>query len=100
MPEDLFSVLLINHDTFAPVIAHRLIRAVTTTGTGTGSGGPSTHVGALATQNLKKKVREIAFYNALIVFEDADLELAIETTSKAWLFNDRQRHSTCLSYAR
>ena len=52
LPEDLFQVILIDHDTSDKLIAHPLVRGVTLTG----SDGAGRHVGAVAAKALKKTV--------------------------------------------
>lgn len=93
LPEGLFEVLLIDHDTSDKVIEHRYVRGVTMTG----SDGAGRHIGQLATKNLKKSVLELGSNDAYLVLEDADLELAVETCVKGRLYNNGE---TCVSAKR
>ncbi len=75
LPKGLFDVLVIDHDTSDKVIAHKLVRGVTMTG----SDGAGRHVGAMASQQLKKSVLELGSNDAYLVLEDADIEIAVKT---------------------
>jgi len=90
LPEDLFTVLLIDHDQSDDVIAHDKVRGVTLTG----SEGAGKTVAAKAGEALKKTVLELGSNDAYIVLEDADLELAVKTCVQARLFNNGQ---TCVN---
>ncbi|MEL7182394.1 MAG: NAD-dependent succinate-semialdehyde dehydrogenase [Pseudomonadota bacterium] len=93
LPEGLFDVVIIDHDTSDAVIEHRLIRGVTMTG----SDGGGRHIGQVAAKNLKKTVLELGSNDAYLILEDADIELAVRTCVKGRLFNNGE---TCVSAKR
>ncbi|MEM1374391.1 MAG: NAD-dependent succinate-semialdehyde dehydrogenase [Pseudomonadota bacterium] len=93
LPEGLFDVLIIDHDTSDAVIEHKLIRGVTMTG----SDGGGRHIGQTAAKNLKKTVLELGSNDAYLVLEDADIELAVKTCVEGRLFNNGE---TCVSAKR
>ncbi|MEL7253284.1 MAG: NAD-dependent succinate-semialdehyde dehydrogenase [Pseudomonadota bacterium] len=93
LPEGLFDVLIIDHDTSDAVIEHKLIRGVTMTG----SDGGGRHIGQIAAKNLKKTVLELGSNDAYLVLEDADIELAVKTCVQGRLFNNGE---TCVSAKR
>jgi succinate-semialdehyde dehydrogenase/glutarate-semialdehyde dehydrogenase len=93
LPQELFQVLIIDHDTSDQVIEHRLIRGVTLTG----SDDAGRHVGQLAAKNLKKTVLELGSNDAYMVLEDADIQLAVKTCVAGRLFNNGE---TCVSAKR
>lgn len=93
LPEDLFQVVVIDHDTSDDLIAHDLVRGVTMTG----SDGAGRHIGALASKHLKKTVLELGSNDAYLVLEKADLELAVKTSVMGRLFNNGE---TCVSAKR
>ncbi|UYH55557.1 NAD-dependent succinate-semialdehyde dehydrogenase [Qipengyuania sp. SS22] len=93
LPKDLFEVILVGHDLSDKVIEHKLIRAVTMTG----SDGAGSHIGELASKNLKKTVLELGSNDAYLVLEDADIDLAVETCARGRLYNNGE---TCVSAKR
>ena len=93
LPKDLFEVILVGHDLSDKVIEHELIRAVTMTG----SDGAGSHIGELASKNLKKTVLELGSNDAYLVLEDADIDLAVETCAQGRLYNNGE---TCVSAKR
>ncbi len=93
LPEDLFQVVIIDHDTSDDLIAHDLIRGVTMTG----SDGAGSHIGALAGKHLKKSVLELGSNDAYLVLEKADVELAVKTSVMGRLYNNGE---TCVSAKR
>lgn len=93
LPEGLFDMLLIDHDTSDKIIEHRLVRGVTMTGSDTAG----RHISRKAAQHLKKTVLELGSNDAYLVLEDADLELAVKTCVKGRLYNNGQ---TCVSAKR
>lgn len=93
LPADLFQVLVIDHDVSDELIAHKLIRGVTLTG----SDGAGRHVGALASKHLKKTVLELGSNDAYLVLEDADVDLAVKTCVQGRIYNNGQ---TCVSAKR
>ncbi len=93
LPEGLFDVVVIDHDTSDQLIAHKLVRGVTMTG----SEGAGRHIGEKAARNLKKSVLELGSNDAYLVLDDADIELAVKTCVKARLYNNGE---TCVSAKR
>ena len=90
LPEDLLTVLLIDHDQSDTVIANDRVRGVTLTG----SEGAGKAVAAKAGEHVKKTVLELGSNDAYLVLEDADLDLAVKTCVQARLFNNGQ---TCVN---
>ena len=93
LPESLFGVLLITHDQSDKIIEHKLVRGVTLTG----SDKAGRAVAQKAASVIKKTVLELGSNDAYMVFDDADLELAIKTCVQGRLFNNGQ---TCVSAKR
>ncbi|OSP53421.1 NAD-dependent succinate-semialdehyde dehydrogenase [Pseudoruegeria sp. SK021] len=93
LPEDLFQVILIDHDVSDNLIGHPLVRGVTLTG----SDGAGRHVGAVAAKALKKTVLELGSNDAYLVLEDADIETAVKSSTMGRLYNNGQ---TCVSAKR
>jgi succinate-semialdehyde dehydrogenase/glutarate-semialdehyde dehydrogenase len=93
LPEDLFQVIVIDHDTSDKLIAHPLVRGVTLTG----SDGAGRHVGAVAATALKKTVLELGSNDAYLVLDDADIETAVKFSVMGRLFNNGE---TCVSAKR
>ncbi|MEX0739891.1 MAG: NAD-dependent succinate-semialdehyde dehydrogenase [Pseudohongiella sp.] len=93
LPEDLFQVIVIDHDTSDRLIAHPKVRGVTLTG----SDGAGKHVGAVAATELKKTVLELGSNDAYLVLEDADIETAVKFSVMGRLYNNGQ---TCVSAKR
>lgn len=93
LPEDLFQVILINHDTSDKLIAHPKVRGVTMTG----SDGAGRHVGSVAAKALKKTVLELGSNDAYLVLEDADIEIAVKYSVMGRLYNNGE---TCVSAKR
>ena len=93
LPEGLFDVVLIDHDLSDKIIKHDLVRAVTMTG----SDGAGSHIGELASKNLKKTVLELGSNDAYLVLEDADIETAVKTCVQGRLYNNGE---TCVSAKR
>ncbi|MAQ30257.1 MAG: succinate-semialdehyde dehydrogenase [Erythrobacter sp.] len=89
----LFDVIIVGHDLSDKVIEHKLIRAVTMTG----SDGAGSHIGELASKNLKKTVLELGSNDAYLVLEDADIETAVKTCVMGRLYNNGE---TCVSAKR
>ncbi|APE29131.1 NAD-dependent succinate-semialdehyde dehydrogenase [Aurantiacibacter gangjinensis] len=90
LPEDLFTVLVIDHDTSDAIIAHDKVRGVTLTG----SDGAGKHVAEKAGKLLKKTVLELGSNDAYLVLEDADIDTAVEVCAQARLYNNGQ---TCIN---
>ncbi|MBZ2168099.1 NAD-dependent succinate-semialdehyde dehydrogenase [Marinobacter sp. F4216] len=93
LPEDLFQVLVIDHDTSDKLIAHPMVRGVTLTG----SDGAGRHVGAVAAKALKKTVLELGSNDAYLVLQDADIETAVKFSVMGRLYNNGE---TCVSAKR
>lgn len=93
LPEDLFQVIVIDHDTSDKLIAHPKVRGVTLTG----SDGAGRHVGAVAARALKKTVLELGSNDAYLVLEDADIETAVKFSVMGRLYNNGE---TCVSAKR
>lgn len=93
LPEDLFQVLVIDHDTSDKLIAHPQVRGVTMTG----SDKAGRHIGALAASALKKTVLELGSNDAYLVLEDADIETAVKYSVMGRLYNNGE---TCVSAKR
>jgi succinate-semialdehyde dehydrogenase/glutarate-semialdehyde dehydrogenase len=93
LPKGLFDVIIVGHDLSDKVIQHKLIRAVTMTG----SDGAGSHIGELASKNLKKTVLELGSNDAYLVLEDADIETAVKTCVMGRLYNNGE---TCVSAKR
>ena len=93
LPEGLFDVVIIDHETSDALIEHKLIRGVTMTGSDAGG----RHIGAVAAKNLKKTVLELGSNDAYLVLEDADIDLAVKACIEGRLFNNGE---TCVSAKR
>ena len=93
LPEDLFQVILIDHDLSDKVIEHKLVRGVTLTG----SDGAGRHVGAVAAKALKKTVLELGSNDAYLVLEDADIAAAVKFSVMGRLYNNGE---TCVAAKR
>ena len=85
-PEGLVSSLVINVDAVESVIAHRLVRAVTFTG----STAAGASVASLAGRYVKKSVLELGGSDPYIVLDDADIEQAAKTCVTGRLINTGQ----------
>jgi succinate-semialdehyde dehydrogenase/glutarate-semialdehyde dehydrogenase len=93
LPKDLFDVVIIDHETSDKLIAHKLVRAVTMTG----SDETGRHIGQQASKYLKKSVLELGSNDAYLVLEDADVGLAVKTCVAGRIFNNGE---TCVSAKR
>ena len=85
--------MLIDHELSDKIIEHDLVRAVTMTG----SDGAGSHIGELASKNLKKTVLELGSNDAYLVLEDADIETAVKTCVQGRIYNNGE---TCVSAKR
>lgn len=90
LPEDLFQVLVIEHDTSDEL---PLVRGLTLTGSDTAG----RHVGAVAARALKKTVLELGSNDAYLVLQDADIETAVKFSVMGRLYNNGE---TCVSAKR
>ena len=93
LPEDLFQVVVIDHEISDDLIQHELVRGVTMTG----SDGAGRHIGSVAAKALKKTVLELGSNDAYLVLEDADLEVAVKFSVMGRLYNNGE---TCVSAKR
>lgn len=93
LPEDLFGILIIDHDQSDKIIEHDLVRGVTLTG----SPGAGRVIGKKAGEELKKTVLELGSNDAYMVLEDADLEIAVAACVKGRLYNNGE---TCVAAKR
>ena len=93
LPEDLFQVVVIDHNTSDTLIAHPKVRGVTMTG----SDEAGRHVGATAAKALKKTVLELGSNDAYLVLEDADIATAVKFSVMGRLYNNGE---TCVSAKR
>ena len=93
LPEDLFQVILIDHDTSDKLIERPKVRGVTMTG----SDGAGRHIGSVAAKSLKKTVLELGSNDAYLVLEDADIETAVKFSVMGRLYNNGE---TCVSAKR
>lgn len=82
-PKDVFQRLLVGHDKTESIIAHKTIKAVTLTG----SERAGSSVAALAGKYLKKSLLELGGNNAFIVWEDADIDKAVQKAVTARMMN-------------
>ena len=93
LPKGLFGVLLISHDQSDAIIEHDLVRGVTLTGSDKAGRTVAQKAAAVA----KKTVMELGSNDAYMIFDDADLDLAIKTCVQGRLFNNGQ---TCVNAKR
>lgn len=93
VPTDLFRALKISSDQSNDLIAHRLIRGVTLTG----SGNAGSVVAAEAGKHLKKTVMELGSNDAYLVLADADIATAVEVCTRARIYNNGE---TCVAAKR
>ena len=93
LPKGLFGVLLITHDQSDAIIEHELVRGVTLTG----SDKAGRSVAQRAAAVTKKTVMELGSNDAYMVFDDADLDLAIKACVQGRIFNNGQ---TCVNAKR
>ncbi len=93
LPKDLFTVLIIDHNQSDDVIANKLVRGVTLTG----SDGAGKTVAQQAAKHLKKTVLELGSNDAYLVFDDADIKMAAETCVQGRIYNNGE---TCVAAKR
>ena len=82
-PQDVFQNLIVHHDQTEFIIAHECVQAVTLTG----SERAGSAVAEIAGRHIKKTVLELGGNNAFIVWEDADIDKAVETAITARMLN-------------
>jgi succinate-semialdehyde dehydrogenase/glutarate-semialdehyde dehydrogenase len=93
IPEHVFQTLVVPSSEMEEVIAHRLINAVTFTGSTSGG----SKVAEMAGKHLKKQVLELGGSDAYVILEDADLNRAVEVCVTSRLNNSGQ---SCISAKR
>lgn len=82
-PEGVFQNLIVHHDQTETIIAHDAVKAVTLTG----SERAGSAVAEIAGRHLKKSLLELGGNNAFIVWEDADIDKAVQTALVARMLN-------------
>ncbi len=90
LPQDLFTVLVIDHEVSDAIIEHEKVRGVTLTGSDTAG----KHVAEAAGKVLKPTVLELGSNDAYLVLDDADLDTAVEVCTQARLYNNGE---TCIN---
>ena len=93
LPENLFKVLVVDHDLSDEVVDHDLVRGVTLTG----SDGAGEKIAEKAGKKLKKTVLELGSNDAYLILDDADLELAVGESVKGRILNNGE---TCVAAKR
>ncbi|TLP80165.1 NAD-dependent succinate-semialdehyde dehydrogenase [Maribacter sp. ACAM166] len=82
-PPHVFQNLIVHHDQTEFIIAHEAVKAVTLTG----SERAGSAVAEIAGRHIKKTVLELGGNNAFIVWEDADIDVAVKTAINARMLN-------------
>lgn len=82
-PDGVFQNLIVHHDQTEKIIAHDSVKAVTLTG----SEMAGAAVGQLAGKHIKKSLLELGGNNSFIVWEDADIDQAVQTAVSARMLN-------------
>jgi len=85
-PEGAFQNLFIHHEKVEDVISDERVKAATLTG----SERAGSAVAGQAGRNIKKTVLELGGSNSFIVWEDADMEKAVDTGVTARMMNSGQ----------
>jgi succinate-semialdehyde dehydrogenase/glutarate-semialdehyde dehydrogenase len=93
LPKNLFTVLIIDHDTSDKIISNKKVRGVTLTG----SSGAGSKIAQKAGEALKKTVLELGSNDAYLVLDDADIELAAKTCVNGRVYNNGE---TCVAAKR
>ncbi|WP_452224453.1 NAD-dependent succinate-semialdehyde dehydrogenase [Lacinutrix chionoecetis] len=93
LPKNLFTVLIIDHETSDEIINNELVRGVTLTG----SSKAGKEIAAKAGKVLKKTVLELGSNDAYLVLDDADIELAVKTCISGRIYNNGE---TCVAAKR
>ena len=83
VPAGVFQNLIVHHDTIETILAHNSVQAVSLTG----SERAGSAVAALAGKHIKKSLLELGGSNAFIVWEDADIDAAVNTALVARMLN-------------
>ncbi len=85
-PANVFQTLLIEASEVESVIANPIVKAVTLTG----SEKAGSHVASVAGMHIKKSVLELGGSDPFIVFDDANIKVAVINAVKSRLGNDGQ----------
>ena len=85
-PVGVFQNMIVHHEKTEMILSHDAVKAVSLTG----SGRAGSAVAAIAGRLIKKSLLELGGSNALIVLEDADLDMAVETAVNARMMNTGQ----------
>lgn len=85
-PEGCFQRIFVGHGQLDSIVANPIVQGVTLTG----SEKAGRAIAAMAGKNLKKTVLELGGNNACIVWEDADLDLYMDTMVMARIQNTGQ----------
>lgn len=85
-PEGVFTTLLVGSDAIDDIIEHKLVRAVTLTG----STPAGRAVAKKAGEMLKKSVLELGGSDPYLILDDADVESAVSTCVNSRLINSGQ----------
>lgn len=85
-PEGVFTTLLVGSDAISDIIEHKLVRAVTLTG----STPAGRAVAKKAGEMLKKSVLELGGSDPYVILDDADVEAAVNTCVSSRLINSGQ----------
>ena len=93
LPENLFTVLRINHDQSDAIIENDYVQGITLTG----SGDAGKVVGEKAGKALKKMVLELGSNDAYLVLEDADVDTAVKWCIQGRTYNNGE---TCVAAKR
>jgi len=83
VPDGVFQNLIVHHDKTETIIAHDAIKAITLTG----SERAGSAVAELSGKYIKKSLLELGGNNAFIVWEDADIDMAVKTALTARMLN-------------
>lgn len=82
-PEGVFQNLFVHHDTTESIIGHKAVKAVTLTG----SERAGSAIAEISGKHIKKTLLELGGNNAFIVWEDADIDAAVDTALTARMLN-------------
>lgn len=85
-PATVFQTLLIEASEVESIIANSIVKAVTLTG----SEKAGSHVASVAGKHIKKSVLELGGSDPFIVFDDANIKVAVINAVKSRLGNDGQ----------
>jgi len=82
-PEGVFQNLIVHHDKTEAIIAHKIVKAITLTG----SERAGSAVAEISGKYIKKSLLELGGNNAFIVWEDGDIDAAVATALTARMLN-------------